>query len=78
MFGGRKVTHEIDNLALKKQLLDEWNNGSGALAHYPMRSACQFETAQNGPSIAVGGGFDWVVTRPFAWRILNVEYTRHG
>jgi hypothetical protein len=76
MFGGRKVTYEIDNLPLKKQLLDEWNNGSGALAHYPMRSAYEFETAQNGPSIAVGGGFDWVVTRPFAWRIINVEYTR--
>ncbi|MGB2667908.1 MAG: hypothetical protein WAK48_28200 [Candidatus Acidiferrum sp.] len=76
MIGGRKVTYEIDNLALKKQLLDEWNNGNGTLAHYPMRSAYEFETAQNGPSIAVGGGFDWVVTRPFAWRILNVEYTR--
>jgi hypothetical protein len=76
MFGGRKVTYEIDNLPLKKQLLDEWNNGNGTLAHYPMRSAYEFETAQNGPSIAVGGGFDWVITRPFAWRILNVEYTR--
>ena len=76
MFGGRKVTQEIDNLALKKQLLTEWNNGSGALAHYPARSAYEFQTAQNGPSIAVGGGFDWVVTRPFAWRIINVEYTR--
>ena len=76
MFGGRKVTQEIDNLPLKKQLLTEWNNGSGALAHYPARSAYEFQTAQNGPSIAVGGGFDWVVTRPFAWRIINVEYTR--
>lgn len=76
MLGGRKVTYEIDNLALKKQLLDEWNNGDGALAHYPMRSAYEFQTAQNGPSIAVGGGFDWVITRPFAWRIVNVEYTR--
>jgi len=75
MFGGRKVTYEIDNLTLKKNLLDEWNNGSGTLAHYPMRSAYEFETAQNGPSIAVGGGFDWVVTRPFAWRILEVQYT---
>ena len=76
MFGGRKVTYEIDNLAQKKQLLDEWNNGSGTLAHYPMRSDWSFQTAQNGPSIAVGGGVDWVVTRPFAWRILDVQYTR--
>jgi hypothetical protein len=22
-----------------------------------------------------GGGRDWVITRPFAWRVLNVEYT---
>jgi hypothetical protein len=75
MFGGRKVTQEIDNPSLHEQLLKEWNNGSGTLGHYPKRSAYEFETAQNGPSIAVGGGFDWVVTRPFAWRVLNVEYT---
>jgi hypothetical protein len=76
LLGGRKVTYEVDNLALKKELLKEWNNGDGTLAHYPMRTAWSAETAQNGPSIAVGGGFDWVVTRPFAWRILTVEYTR--
>ena len=75
MFGGRKVTQEIDNLALKKQLLKEWNDGNGTLGHYPTRSNYEFETAQNGPSVAAGGGFDWVVTRPFAWRLLNVEYT---
>ena len=75
MFGGRKVTQEIDDLTLKKKLLSEWNDGNGTLAHYPMRSAWSVETAQNGPSIAAGGGFDWVVTRPFAWRILDVEYT---
>jgi hypothetical protein len=56
-------------------LLKEWNNGNGTLPHYPMRSDWSFQTAQNGPSIAVGGGFDWVVTRPFAWRILDVQYT---
>lgn len=75
MFGGRKVTQEVDDLTLKKKLLDEWNDGSGTLGHYPMRSAWSVESAQNGPSIAAGGGFDWVVTRPFAWRLLNVEYT---
>ena len=75
MFGGRKVTQEIDNLTLKKQLLKEWNDGNGTLAHYPMRTDWSVENSQSGPSIAVGGGFDWVVTRPFAWRILNLEYT---
>jgi hypothetical protein len=76
MFGGRKVTREVDDIALRTQLLNEWNNGNGTLGHYPMRSAWSIENSQNGPSIAVGGGFDWVVTRPFAWRILNLEYTR--
>ncbi len=75
MFGGRKVTQEVDDLALRTQLLNEWNNGNGTLGHYPMRSAWSTENSQNGPSIAVGGGFDWVVTRPFAWRIVNLEYT---
>ncbi len=75
MFGGRKVTQEYTNHALRQQLWDEWNNGNGTLGHYPMRSAYSVENSQNGPSIAVGGGFDWVVTRPFAWRIVNVEYT---
>jgi hypothetical protein len=75
LFGGRKVTQEIDDLALRKKLMQEWNDGSGTLGHYPLRSAWSVETAQNGPSMAVGGGFDWVVTRPFAWRVVNVEYT---
>jgi hypothetical protein len=75
MVGGRKVTREVDDLQLKAELLKEWNNGNGTLAHYPMRSAWSTENSQNGPSIAVGGGFDWVVTRPFAWRILDLQYT---
>ena len=45
-------------LPTNRQLLNEWNDGSGTLGRYPKRSAYQFETSQNGPSIAVGGGFD--------------------
>jgi len=75
MFGGRKLTYEVDDLALKEKLLNEWNDGNGTLPHYPKRSDWSTETSQNGPSIATGGGFDWVITRPFAWRVLNVEYT---
>jgi len=75
MIGGRKVTMEVDDEALMKKLLKEWNDGDGTLPHYPTRFDWSKETSQNGPSIAVGGGFDWVVTRPFAWRLLNVEYT---
>lgn len=75
MFGGRKVTLEIDNDELRQKLLKEWNNGNGTLAHYPKRNDWSVETAHNGPGIAVGGGVDIVIARPFAWRILNVEYT---
>jgi hypothetical protein len=75
MFGGRKVTSEIIDLPLREQLLKEWDNGDGTLSHYPKRSDYSVEHAENGPSIAIGGGFEVVVTRPFAWRILNVEYT---
>ena len=75
LFGGRKVTFEIMDNELRDQLLKEWNDGNGTLAHYPKRSDYSFETAQNGPSIAIGGGFDVVITRPFAWRVLNLEYT---
>jgi len=75
LIGGAKVSHETDNLALKKQLLNEWNDGNGTLAHYPKRSDWSVEISNNGPSISTGGGVDFVVTRPFAWRILEVEYT---
>jgi hypothetical protein len=75
MFGGRKVTMEVLDRELREKLMDEWGDGSGTRGHYPKRSDYSFETSENGPSIAVGGGFDWVVTRPFAWRVLNVEYT---
>jgi hypothetical protein len=75
LIGGAKVSHETDNLALKKQLLSEWNDGNGTLGHYPKRSDWSVEISNNGPSIATGGGVDFVVTRPFAWRILELEYT---
>jgi len=75
LFGGRKVTMEILDVELRSKLLNEWNDGEGTLAHYPKRSDYSIQNSQNGPSIAVGGGFDWVVTRPFAWRVLNLEYT---
>ena len=75
MFGGRKVTMEIMDVALHEELRKEWSDGSGKLAHFPKRSDYSVEQSQNGPSIAVGGGFDVVVTRPFAWRVLNIEYT---
>jgi hypothetical protein len=75
MFGGMKVTHEIDDLALRKKLYAEWNNGAGTLGHYPKRSDWSVEVENNGPSVSMGGGFDVVLARPFAWRLLNLEYS---
>ena len=73
-FGGRKVTYEIDDPVLRKKLMQEWNNGSGTLGHFPTRSDWSKERAVNGPMLSTGGGFDVVIARPFAWRVVNVEY----
>ena len=74
LFGGRKVTYEIDNPELHKQLLKDWNDGSGTLGHYPKRSDWSAETSNNGISVAVGGGLDVVLTKPFAWRVIDLQY----
>ena len=73
-FGGRKVTYEIDDPALHAKLKKEWNDGNGTLGHFPMRSDWSTEWAVNGPMLSAGGGFDVVFTRPFAWRVVNLEY----
>ena len=75
MFGGKKVTHETDNIALRNELMKDWNDGNGPLAHYPKRSDWSVEVSHNGPSIVAGAGFDVVITRPFAWRVFNLEYS---
>ena len=75
LFGGRKVTYEVDNAALHALLKEEWNNGNGTLPHYPKRSDWSTEVSENGPSISSGGGLDVVVKRPFTFRLINVQYT---
>ena len=75
LFGGKKVTHETDAIALHHELIKLWNNGNGTLGHYPKRSDWSVEVSKNGPSIVAGGGLNVVVTRPFAWRIINLEYS---
>jgi hypothetical protein len=75
MFGGKKITHETVDLALREQLLSEWNDGNGTLPHYPKRSDYSVEITNNGPALAFGSGFDLVIARPFAWRVVNVEYS---
>lgn len=75
MIGGNKVTHETDDLALRRRLLAEWNDGNGTLPHYPTRSTWSVEVIHNGPAVKLAGGFDLVVVRPFAWRLLDLEYS---
>jgi hypothetical protein len=75
MIGGNRVTHETDNIPLRKLLLAEWNDGDGTLPHYPLRGAWSVEVSNNGPALKLAGGFDLVVTRPFAWRLLDLEYS---
>ena len=75
LFGGRKVTYEVDNDALRQRLLGEWNDGSGSLPHYPKRSDWSVETANNAVSVAAGAGMDVVINRAFAWRVINLQYT---
>ncbi len=76
MFGGRRVTHDISDAALRTKLLGEWNDGSGTLPHYPMRSDWSIELSRYGPSLSVGSGFDLVLTRAFALRLVDVSYAR--
>ena len=75
LIGGRRVTHAVDNGALRAQLMKQWNDGDGTLQHYPSRFDWSVERQANGFSMAAGTGFDVVFTRAFAWRVLNVEYT---
>ncbi len=75
LFGGRKVTYEVDNPTLENTLLNAWNDGNGTLPHYPKRSDWSTEVSSNGASLAAGGGLDVVIKRPFAWRLVNVQYT---
>ncbi len=75
MFGGRRVTHDISDAAQREKLLGEWADGSGTLPHYPMRSEWSTELSRYGPALSVGSGFDLVLTRAFAWRLVDVEYS---
>jgi hypothetical protein len=75
MVGGNKVTHETDNIPLRERLMEEWNDGGGTLPHYPLRSAWAVEISRNAPAVKLAGGFDLVLARPFAWRLLDLEYS---
>jgi hypothetical protein len=74
LVGARRITHDITDVAKKKQLTLEWEQGE--LAHDFMRSDYQVEHQSIGFAMKVGGGFDAVFARAFAWRVLDVGYTR--
>jgi hypothetical protein len=75
LVGGRRITHEIDDMAKKWELLGAWKDGSGKLGHYPMRSDWSVEHKAIGLVVEAGGGFDFVVNQALAWRVANLEYT---
>jgi hypothetical protein len=76
MFGGKKIAQETDYPEVRDKLFQAWNDGNNSTgAHYPKRSEWQTEIVNNGPALSVGGGLDVVLSRPFAWRLINVEYS---
>jgi hypothetical protein len=74
MVGGRRITHEIDDPDKRKTLINEWARNE--VPHFPKRSAWSVEYQAFGFAMTVGGGFDAVFGRAFAWRVLDVEYAR--
>jgi hypothetical protein len=74
LIGARRITHDITDTAKKKQLTEEWEHG--LLKHDFMRSDYQVEHQAMGFAMKIGGGFDAVIARSFAWRVLDVGYTR--
>ncbi len=74
LVGARRITHDITDVTKKKQLTKEYEEG--LLKHDFMRSDYQVEDQSIGFAMKIGGGFDAVIARSFAWRVLDVGYTR--
>ena len=74
MFGGRRITHAITSAGLREKLLTEW--GLGEFPRYPLHNDYEVEYQQFGFAMTMGGGFDAVIGRAFAWRVLDVQYSR--
>ena len=75
MAGGRRLTHEIDDPAKHDALMKKWADGAGPI-HYPKREDWSIEHQENGLALSAGGGVDIALSRAFAWRVGNLEYTR--
>jgi hypothetical protein len=74
LFGGRKLTHETLDPALRDQLQSRWD--AGALDHYPLRDNYSVTRSVNGFALLAGGGLDVSITSALAFRAANLEYTR--
>jgi hypothetical protein len=74
MFGGRRITRDYTTPGLREELIKEWNEGK--IAYYPLRSDYMIQYQAFGFAMSMGGGFDAVFGRAFAWRVLDVQYTR--
>jgi hypothetical protein len=76
LFGGQRMTYEVVDPEKENYLLNAWNDGNGGtLHHYPMRSAYSAEYQALGFNMTMGGGFDVVFGRAFAWRVVDVGYS---
>lgn len=73
LFGGRRVTYEIQNPELRDLLKNEWNEG--LLPHDPKRSDYQVQYQALGFDLTMGGGIDAAFGRAFAWRVLDLNYS---
>ena len=52
--------------------MGRWKRNSAALSK---AQRLVRRSRKNGPALGVGSGFDVVLTRAFAWRLVNVEYS---
>ena len=73
LVGARRITHDITDVGKKKQLTKEWEDG--LLKHDFLRSDYSVQYQAMGFAMKVGAGFDAVIARAFAWRVLDVGYT---
>ena len=74
LVGARRITHDITDVNKHKQLVYDWEHG--LLEHDFTRSDYQVEYQSMGFAMKFGGGFDAVIARSLAWRVLDVGYTR--
>ena len=73
LLGGRRITHDVQDPLKREELLDAWNKGD--LPHFPKRSDYMAEYQAFGFAMKMGGGFDAVFRRAFAWRVFDLAYT---